>query len=147
MALDFAGKVGKPGSGEAQVVWPKGAAVDAWQGVRTKGQFKRARPGFAAAMTAQSTNGISPRRCKSCSRGPTMSDVLSNKVFPSDLPSSASYEYVCRFKQPLQVWALHVRLTPGLACWHQITSISKHFIGIISSFYQLPLQAGMPSAL
>ena len=62
IALLCAGKVGKPGSAEARVVRPKGAAVDAWQGVRTKGQFKRARPGFAAAKPAQSTNGISPRR-------------------------------------------------------------------------------------
>ncbi|KAK9846840.1 hypothetical protein WJX84_005314 [Apatococcus fuscideae] len=56
------GTAGKPGFAKAAVERPKGAAVDAWQGVRTKGQFKRARPGFAVAKPAQSANGISPRR-------------------------------------------------------------------------------------
>ena len=58
----YAGKTGIESFPKAEASRPKGAAVDAWQGLRTKGQFKRARPGFAAAKPALSTIGISPRR-------------------------------------------------------------------------------------
>ncbi|KAK9864822.1 hypothetical protein WJX84_001028 [Apatococcus fuscideae] len=55
------GTTGKAGTGRVDAGRAKGAAVNSWQGARTKGQFKQIRPGFCA-KPAQATNGMSPRR-------------------------------------------------------------------------------------